>query len=47
MNILLKNRDPEMFNLIRHEFGQDKENIELIASENFTSFSVRECLGVF
>ena len=45
MNILLKSRDPEMFNLIRHEFKRQKRNIELIASENFTSSSVRECLG--
>ena len=45
MNILLKSRDPEMFNLIRHEFKRQRRNIELIASENFTSSSVRECLG--
>ena len=32
MNILLKNRDPEMFNLIRHEFKRQKRNIELNAS---------------
>jgi len=37
--------DPELFDLIRAEEVRQRECIELIASENFTSDAVRECLG--
>jgi glycine hydroxymethyltransferase len=45
MNIALKTRDPQIFNLISKEFRRQKNGLELIASENFTSKSVLECLG--
>ena len=45
MNRFLKNRDPLLFNLIKGEFLRQKNSLELIASENFTSKSVMECLG--
>jgi glycine hydroxymethyltransferase len=37
--------DPELFDLIRSEEIRQRECIELIASENFTSAAVRDCLG--
>ena len=45
MNLALKIRDPIIFNLISKEFRRQKYGLELIASENFTSKSVLECLG--
>lgn len=45
MNKLLKVRDPTIYNLIRKEYVRQKQSLELIASENFTSKSVLECLG--
>ena len=45
MNTKLKVRDPTIFNLIRSEYLRQKNGLELIASENFTSQSVLECLG--
>ena len=42
---MLKNTDITLYNLIKEEEIRQKENIELIASENFTSQSVLECLG--
>ena len=41
----LKQKDPEIFNLIQQENERQHTNIELIASENYTSMAVRECLG--
>ena len=41
----LKIHDPELFSLIASEKKRQIENIELNASENFTSKSVLECLG--
>ena len=41
----LKSSDPEIFNLIKKEKQRQRENIELIASENFTTPAVMECLG--
>jgi len=41
----LKTVDPEMYDLIQEEDHRQRHNIELIASENFTSMAVRECLG--
>ena len=40
----LKSSDPEIFNLIKKEKQRQRENIELIASENFTTPAM-ECLG--
>jgi glycine hydroxymethyltransferase len=41
----LETVDKEVSNLINEEFNRQKCNIELIASENFTSLAIRECLG--
>jgi len=45
MNNSLKDSDPELFGLIQQEKSRQQYGIELIASENFTSHSVLECLG--
>ena len=45
MNKLLKVKDPKLFNIIKKEYQRQKRSLELIASENFTSASVMECLG--
>ena len=37
--------DPELFRAIRHEEGRQRRNIELIASENYTSRAVRQACG--
>ena len=41
----LKKTDPEIFKAIVHETRRQNENIELIASENFTSLAVMEAVG--
>lgn len=41
----LKEYDPEIFELIKEESERQITGLEMIASENFTSRSVRECLG--
>ena len=41
----LKQVDSELYKLIRKEHTRQKEGLELIASENFTSPAVMECLG--
>lgn len=41
----LQNVDVEIFNAIEKEKHRQKETIELIASENFTSLAVREAVG--
>ncbi|MFA5199981.1 MAG: serine hydroxymethyltransferase [Candidatus Omnitrophota bacterium] len=41
----LQKTDPEIFNAIQKELKRQNENIELIASENFTSLSVLEAQG--
>ncbi|MFA5168138.1 MAG: serine hydroxymethyltransferase [Candidatus Omnitrophota bacterium] len=41
----LKKTDPDIYNAIRAEARRQNENIELIASENFTSLSVLEAMG--
>jgi hypothetical protein len=41
----LENTDTELFDLIQKEDERQKSGLELIASENFTSASVREALG--
>ena len=45
MNKTLRQSDPEIHNLIQEEKKRQKESLELIASENFTSKAVMECLG--
>ena len=40
----LKQVDSELYKLIRKEHTRQKEGLELIASENFTSPAVMECL---
>jgi len=37
--------DPTMYNLVQQEKARQMRSIELIASENFTSRAVMECLG--
>merc|ERR1719224_131530 len=44
-NRTLKEADPEMFDLVEQEKARSMRSIELIASENFTSRAVMECLG--
>lgn len=41
----LKKTDPEIFSCIEREFERQQLNIELIASENFTSLAVMEAQG--
>lgn len=41
----IKKTDSEIFNLINKEFERQQNNIELIASENFTSLAVMEAQG--
>jgi glycine hydroxymethyltransferase len=45
MNRTLQEADPELYDLIQKEKTRQEEGIELIASENFTSQAVLECLG--
>lgn len=41
----LREADPEIFEAIKSELGRQRDTIELIASENFTSTAVMEALG--
>ena len=41
----LEEHDPELFDLIEHEKHRQWSGLELIASENFTSRAVMDCLG--
>ncbi len=41
----LKKSDPDIYQAIQSEVRRQNENIELIASENFTSLSVLEAMG--
>ena len=41
----IKKTDPDIFNFIQKEFDRQQNNIELIASENFTSLAVMEAQG--
>ena len=45
MNLSLREIDQEMYNLINKEEDRQRNGLELIASENFTSKAVMECLG--
>jgi len=44
-NISLKEADPEIFTLIKQEEDRQRNGLELIASENFTSRAVMEAVG--
>ena len=44
-NTPLKVHDPEMHTLIEKEKNRQWKGLELIASENFTSRAVMDCLG--
>lgn len=44
-DLSLKEKDPEIFEMIANEKKRQFEGIELIASENFTSKAVMEALG--
>lgn len=41
----LKEQDPEIYQAVQKELARQNENIELIASENFTSIAVLEAMG--
>lgn len=41
----LKKNDPEIYELIKNELNRQRNNLELIASENFTSVDVLEAQG--
>ncbi|MCC7348881.1 MAG: serine hydroxymethyltransferase, partial [Variibacter sp.] len=41
----LSSRDPEVFKSIRDELGRQRDEIELIASENIVSRAVLEAQG--
>ena len=43
--VSLKDHDPELYDLIEQEKSRQWRSLELIASENFTSKAVIECLG--
>lgn len=43
--VMVRDEDPEIFQTLVNEKRRQKENIELIASENYTSRAVRECMG--
>jgi glycine hydroxymethyltransferase len=45
LNEPLKSLDPEMYDLIRREKERQKRGLEMIASENFTTVAVLDCLG--
>ena len=42
---VLKENDPEIYDAIVLELRRQNENIELIASENFTSLAVMQAAG--
>lgn len=41
----LQHTDPDVFNAVTHEYERQRDKLELIASENFTSLSVMEAQG--
>jgi len=45
LNLPLKEADPEMYELIRKEKQRQLKGLEMIASENFTSLPVLQCMG--
>ena len=45
LNQPLKDLDPQLYNLITEEKDRQRKGLEMIASENFTTLAVLECLG--
>ena len=45
LNDPLSVADPEIFQLIRKEKDRQRKGLEMIASENFTSVAVLDCLS--
>jgi len=45
LSLPLETADPELYALVSQESRRQKKGCELIASENFTSVSVLQCLG--
>lgn len=45
LSLPLEKADPELYALVSRESQRQKKGLELIASENFTSVSVLQCLG--
>jgi len=43
--VSLEDHDPELYDLVEQEKNRQWKSLELIASENFTSRAVMECLG--
>ncbi|MDY0152453.1 MAG: serine hydroxymethyltransferase, partial [Candidatus Cloacimonas sp.] len=41
----IQSTDPELYKAIASELTRQRENLELIASENFTSLAVMEAQG--
>ena len=41
----LQKNDGELYEILKREISREESTLELIASENFTSKSVMECLG--
>jgi len=41
----IKKNDPEVYNAIIQELDREKETLEMIASENFTSYNVLDAVG--
>jgi hypothetical protein len=46
-DLSLKDADPELYDLIEKEKQRQWVGLELIASENYTSRAVMECLGIY
>ena len=47
LNDPLSVANPEIYGLIRKEKDRQRKGLEMIASENFTSLAVIDCLGFF
>lgn len=45
LSLPLEEADPELYDLVHQEAQRQRKGLELIASENFTSVSVMQCLG--
>lgn len=45
LSLPLETADPELYALVSQEAQRQIKGLELIASENFTSVSVLQCLG--
>jgi glycine hydroxymethyltransferase len=45
MSMLLAQTDPEIYNFIKQELTRQREGLEMIPSENFTSLAVLQALG--